>query len=53
MTDLLGFTELQQHVAFVAVHQFAAANNRLPGLYNEADAASVISTARTSFPKPT
>lgn len=46
MTDLLGFTELQQHVAFVAVHQFAGANDRMPGLYNEADAASVVSLAK-------
>lgn len=46
MTDLLGFTELQQHVAYVAISQFAANNNRLPGLYSEQDATSVISLAK-------
>jgi ubiquitin-activating enzyme E1 len=46
MTDLLGFTELQQHAAFVAVSKFAAANNRLPALYSDEDAAAVLSAAK-------
>ncbi len=46
MTDLLGFTELQQHVAFVAVASFSAKHGRLPGLYNEEDAAIVVAIAK-------
>ena len=45
-TDLLTFSETQQHIAFVAIHYFFVEKGRLPGLYNDADAAECIAIAK-------
>jgi len=45
-TDLLGFTELQQHISFVAIHHFFSENSKWPRLYNDQDAADCVSIAK-------
>lgn len=47
-TDLLSFSEVQQHIAFAAIASFAAKHGRFPlvGAAGEADVAEVVETAR-------
>ena len=45
-TDLLGFSELQQHVAFAAISTFFSEKGHLPRLYNDTDAQACVLLAK-------